>query len=579
MPFTVQHLVEGCNEPVTLSPKDRARKALDLMSRNNYSQLPVIATDKRPLGLVTSDSILSALSHFQVNIDDLRVSAAMVKHREYTFEDDLSELLHALTETQAVLIVDQQNRLTGIVTSYDSTEYFRRRAEDMMYVEDIEGSIKDHIRAVFTDLTTGEVNEDELRLAVSEIRSPEEAEAHKRVREVLGRYLALVNGGSSGLDRALLTKTLSEHPVVRSQAKDFDRLGFSDYVRLLLHPEKKARLESVFGLPPKAIEELLDRVREIRNTLAHFRGDITQEQREQLRFCVDWLRQHQPPTFIASTHLPLQVMGPHLQGVASGLPSLEALAADEEIGPVDEEEMSSGSRYAPLALLLQRQPRRVEKLQLSFSDMEQILGSKLPQAARAHRSWWANDPVAHLHSQQWLDAGWRTTGINMTEERVVFARIEGRQIAKISFFGALLAELRREQVPSGNTNPDGSDRYILEGLPEGSLSFTFLMFSFARNRRFRVELYIDSPGKDQAANKRVFDALYAQKEEIEAEMGESLSWERLDDKEASRIALYHEGSITDTEEDLRELRRWAADAMARLRSTMKERVAKVAPPR
>lgn len=49
----------------------------------------------------------------------------------------------------------------------------------------------------------------------------------------------------------------------------------------------------------------------------------------------------------------------------------------------------------------------------------------------------------------------------------------------------------------------------------------------------RVEIYINSGSKE--LNKSVFDYLYARKDEIEAEYGKSLEWERLTDKVTCRI--------------------------------------------
>ena len=51
-----------------------------------------------------------------------------------------------LRERYAVLIVDGEGTLVGIVTSYDTTEYFRRHSEDMMVVQDIESCLKYYIR-------------------------------------------------------------------------------------------------------------------------------------------------------------------------------------------------------------------------------------------------------------------------------------------------------------------------------------------------------------------------------------------------------------------------------------------------
>jgi hypothetical protein len=73
-------------------------------------------------------------------------------------------------------------------------------------------------------------------------------------------------------------------------------------------------------------------------------------------------------------------------------------------------------------------------------------------------------------------------------------------------------------------------------------------FSFAMKNQVRAEIYIDRG--EAETNKSIFDRLHAEKDAIEAEFGEKLTWERLDDKQASRIAIYREGSIQDTSEAL-----------------------------
>lgn len=61
-----------------------------------------------------------------------------------------------------------------------------------------------------------------------------------------------------------------------------------------------------------------------------------------------------------------------------------------------------------------------------------------------------------------------------------------------------------------------------------------------RGRRFRVELYIDA--LDQNKTKRIFDQIYQHKDMLESVLGD-VSWERIDDKRASRIAQYCPGDI------------------------------------
>ncbi len=51
----------------------------------------------------------------------------------------------------------------------------------------------------------------------------------------------------------------------------------------------------------------------------------------------------------------------------------------------------------------------------------------------------------------------------------------------------------------------------------------------------RTEVYINHSDKDK--NKRLFDYLYTHKEEIEQQFGGELTWQRLDDRNASRIRI------------------------------------------
>ena len=44
----------------------------------------------------------------------------------------------------------------------------------------------------------------------------------------------------------------------------------------------------------------------------------------------------------------------------------------------------------------------------SFSQIEQIIGNRLPPSARDHREWWSNHrgPGIHRQARSWIAAGW-----------------------------------------------------------------------------------------------------------------------------------------------------------------------------
>ncbi len=80
---------------------------------------------------------------------------------------------------------------------------------------------------------------------------------------------------------------------------------------------------------------------------------------------------------------------------------------------------------------------------------------------------------------------------------------------------------------------------------------------------------------NELENKEIFNKLLVRKSTIEAELGTSLSWERLEGVRASRIALYHEGAIFDEDDDLARLRTWAVDAMIKLQKVMDKHLSEV----
>lgn len=90
--------------------------------------------------------------------------------------------------------------------------------------------------------------------------------------------------------------------------------------------------------------------------------------------------------------------------------------------------------------------------------------------------------------------------------------------------------------------------------------------AFTTGKRFKVEYYIDVGDKEE--NKKIFDGMYSEKEEIEKEFGESLEWERLEAKRASRIAIYSNGSIEDSDDKLNEYKKWMIDELIKIKSTL-----------
>jgi hypothetical protein len=90
--------------------------------------------------------------------------------------------------------------------------------------------------------------------------------------------------------------------------------------------------------------------------------------------------------------------------------------------------------------------------------------------------------------------------------------------------------------------------------------------AFAQGGRARVELYIDRG--DGAVNKAMFDWLHERREMIEGAVGEALEWERMDDRRASRIALYRPGTIDQGKDALASIHQWAIERLLKFRGAV-----------
>lgn len=187
---------------------------------------------------------------------------------------------------------------------------------------------------------------------------------------------------------------------------------------------------------------------------------------------------------------------------------------------------------------------------MPFASIENILGRALPASARRHMAWWANDSTSHTQSKAWLEVGWKVSAARLDEDFVLFERVEGdRQQAYRVFFSELSRQLReRKKVPVSSAQALGRSWHSLASLRTPVSSAGWIGSSFAKGRRFRVEAYLRTG--DAEKTKALFDVLYADKAAIEAEMGMELTWERLDHREASRIARYWEATIETEEPEL-----------------------------
>ena len=528
MALTLEDLLPADQQLRTVQPHESVDSATNIMYQHGYSQLPVTGANGEFQGrVITFESVLRAIRSFRTEAGALLVRDAAQRVRCYAADADLLTTLDDIHRDNFALIIDE-SRLIGIVTTADMAVFFREYAQDLMLIEGIEARVKDAIRALYVG------DDDGLDSAIA-IVTDRAADIRKKFPGAIKAYLgkANISPPPAGTDMDALAEA-ERRLGLQEPGKKFEDLTFDEFINVLLRHARAPRLSESKDV--SELRVLLQQVRDARNKLAHFRGELTSSERCTLQFAAEWLENNLPAP---PDDAPL--LHPHL--VATPMP-----AHQEEVeGP-------HGS-YAPLARYLEAMPVDTTSVTLTFQQIEGVLKKELPRSAYEYRAWWSNDPMKP-QSAAWLDEGWRTTSVSMTGCRLMFVRTNDREEAYISFFAKLNARLAAEpDFPLRNVSPQGHNWLVLASLDRSGPELAYIVASFASRKRLRIELYLD--GGDKDANKLLFERLLARKGEFEQVVGEPLQWERLDNRRACRVAVYTKAQIL-IDADSPTLMEWAA---------------------
>ncbi len=245
MIFPVSKLIEHQDELVTVRKNDTVRSALVSMVSNDFSQLPVVDENGLLTGVISEQSI--ARSYFygndSVSLFDLSVHHCQAPPVTISPESDVFDALSRLKDVAAIIVV-QDRKPIGVVTYYDVTDFFRELSEGLMYVEDIEVTLRQYIDTEFQ-------------------------EGHK-------------------LDSALIAVFGEDKRSPGKPNKSYAQMSFYGHMQFISHKTNWPGFERYFE-PFELLSQLMDQVLIIPNQLAHFRDDISIVQLHGLRHSRDWL--------------------------------------------------------------------------------------------------------------------------------------------------------------------------------------------------------------------------------------------------------------------------------------------------
>ncbi len=147
--------------------------------------------------------------------------------------------------------------------------------------------------------------------------------------------------------------------------------------------------------------------------------------------------------------------------------------------------------------------------------------------------------------------------------------LKSRHHIRLDFWNMLLPKIKGKSPIFQNTSPS-KDHW----LSAGGTGISGLIYNFLITKSYvAVELAISK--SDTVENKLVFDELSKFKDEINTAFGKPLSWERLDNRKMSRIALYKEGVSLWEKNDWEDMSEFLISNMIKLEQVMREPLKKV----
>jgi len=108
----------------TVGPQDPVTRAVEIMEKNDISQLPVVERGI-PVGCLSESAIVSALDEGGMHGSGSRAVREFLEpgFPTVSLEADVRDVVHLLRENHAVLVVDG-GRVAGVITKHDLIPLF-----------------------------------------------------------------------------------------------------------------------------------------------------------------------------------------------------------------------------------------------------------------------------------------------------------------------------------------------------------------------------------------------------------------------------------------------------------------------
>ena len=242
--YRIGKLTSANRQPLSVKPDDLIDKAITLMIAHDYSQLPVMTSDRHVHGIISWSSVGQQLTLGKKECKYVR--DCTIPHKEISSEISIFAAVDDIIANQYVLVRNPERLICGIVTTSDLSQEFRRLGEPFLLLSEIENYVRRmiHDKYMLADLEEACDPSGDSR----DIKSPADL--------TLGEYLRLLENPDRWvrlnitIDRETFVKKLDEIRRIRNDVMHFDPDGIPeeginrlrDFARLM---QSLARAETI----------------------------------------------------------------------------------------------------------------------------------------------------------------------------------------------------------------------------------------------------------------------------------------------------------------------------------------------
>lgn len=213
--FKIGKIITPDSAPISVKPNASLHEATTIMLARNFSQIPVMTTDRDVKGVISWTSIGARTA---ANISGSDVQSYMDEHREISASATLFDAIRIIRESDYVLVRAPDRLIVGIVTATDIAEQFEAISTPFLLLAEIEN----HLRALIAKKLT----KSDIKRACSPEHLPENFSAPSEL--TFGNLVKILEHAENwkklnlSLDRATFCSEMSAINKIRNDVMHFD---------------------------------------------------------------------------------------------------------------------------------------------------------------------------------------------------------------------------------------------------------------------------------------------------------------------------------------------------------------------